>query len=186
MSRLVAGLFVGGRGERFGGRPKGLLVGPDGRPLIERLHGLLADAGADVVLVGAREPYASLGIEGLDDDPPGIGPLGGLRALLRRAGSGPALALACDLPFVSGALVARLVDAPPASIVAPRIGTRWEPLFARYAPARVLPVVDRLVAARRHALQALLDEAKAEALSLTSDEVLELRDWDRPEDMGLV
>jgi hypothetical protein len=33
---LFAGIFVGGRGRRMGGVAKGLLVTPDGAPLVER------------------------------------------------------------------------------------------------------------------------------------------------------
>jgi len=184
MSRVLAGVFVGGGGTRMGGQPKGLLRTPDGVTLVERLRGVLVALGAEVVLVGASEAYASMGLPTVADDPPGVGPLGGLAGLLRMAGVRPTLALACDLPYVSTALVERLLQAAPATIVAPMRDGRWEPLCARYDPQQVLPVVARLLVARRHALQALLDEAHAVALPLSTQEALELRDWDVPADMG--
>jgi molybdopterin-guanine dinucleotide biosynthesis protein A len=183
MSALLAGVFVGGGGTRMGGQPKGLLRTPDGATLVERLQRVLVAAGAEVVLVGASDAYGALGLESVADEPRGVGPLGGLAGLLRRAGDRPTLAVACDLPYVSGALVDRLVRAAPASIVAPRRDGRWEPLCARYEPATVLPVIERLLAARRHALQALLDAAHAVALPLSPEEALELRDWDVPGDI---
>lgn len=183
MSGLLAGVFVGGRGARMGGRPKGLLSTPDGVTLVERLRALLMETGAEVVLVGASDAYASLRLETIADEPRGVGPLGGLAGLLRRARGAPTLALACDLPYVSAGLLARLVSAAPAPVVAPKRDGRWEPLCARYDPAQVQPVVERMLAARRHALQAVLDEAGAVALPLSADEALELRDWDVPEDV---
>ncbi len=184
MTPLVAGIFVGGAGRRMGGRPKGLLRAPDGETIVARWRGLLADAGAEVVLVGRGEAYAPLGLERVRDEPEGIGPLGGLVALLRRARGGRAIAVACDMPHVSRALVGRLVDAPDAAAVAPEREGRWEPLFARYDAARVLPVAEALVASGRRALQALLDQAGATALGLTEGEARELRDWDTPQDAG--
>ena len=63
-------------------------------------------------LVGAAAPYASLALPGLDDNPSGIGPVGGLRALLLRARadqSETALALACDLPFLDEATISAIL-----------------------------------------------------------------------------
>jgi molybdopterin-guanine dinucleotide biosynthesis protein A len=184
---LVAGIFVGGAGRRMQGQAKGLLRTPDGVTLVDRLRGLLAATGAEIVLVGAAEAYASLGLEALADEPPGVGPMGGLAALLRRAGrvdKAQALAVACDLPYVSSALLARLVAAPPAPVVAPVRDGRWEPLCARYDAARVRPVLDGLLAQRRHALQAVLDAAGAVPLPLLPGEADQLRDWDSPQDIA--
>lgn len=168
----------------MGGRAKGLLPAPDGRPIVERWVQLLESVGADVVLVGACDAYAHLGLERVEDDPPGIGPLGGLVALLRRAGPAPALAVACDMPHVSRALVERLVEAPAAApVVAPRRDGRWEPFFARYDAPRVLPVALARVAAGAHALQGLLDAAGAAELPVSAGEMRELGDWDSPADL---
>jgi molybdopterin-guanine dinucleotide biosynthesis protein A len=137
-----------------------------------------------VVLVGEAAAYEDLGLPTLKDEPPGVGPLGGLVALLRHAGTVPALAFACDMPFVSRALVERLLAAPPdAPVVAPRRDARWEPFCARYDSARVLPLAVALAASTHHSLQRLLDDAGAAALSLLPHEDAELRDWDTPADV---
>ncbi|MBV9949378.1 MAG: NTP transferase domain-containing protein, partial [Myxococcales bacterium] len=107
--------------------------------------------------------------------------------LLRRAAGGSALALACDMPFVSRDLLRRLIAAPSAApIVAPRRQGRWEPLCARYHAAAVLPVaLEHAAGARggRHSLQDLLDDAAAVELPLSPKEADELRDWDSPDDL---
>jgi molybdopterin-guanine dinucleotide biosynthesis protein A len=181
----LGGIFVGGAGSRMGGVAKGLMRTAEGTTIVERWRAILARLGMRVVLVGDAESYASLGAEIIPDDPSGIGPLGGLAALLRRAGAERVLALACDMPFVSRSLVERLLAAPEdARIVAPRRAGRWEPLCARYDAAHVLPTVLEQVSTRDHSLQRLLDRAGAAELPLTSREADELRDWDSPEDVS--
>jgi len=190
-SRICIGVFVGGRGSRMGGAAKGLLALPSGERLLDRLlgeaHAALPEAST--ILVGAAAAYASFALGALDDDPPGIGPLGGLTALLAHAqgtGHDAVLALACDLPFVSRTLLSRLsMAAPGALAVAPRRDGRWEPLCARYAVA-ALPLAREAVSEKRHSLQSLFARfaQQASELSLSDSEQRELFDWDTPEDMG--
>lgn len=182
----VAGVFVGGAGVRMGGLAKGLLRGPDGSSLVERWAGMLRELGIPIVLVGEGAAYEGLGLPMLKDEPPGVGPLGGLVALLRHAGTRRALAFACDMPFVSRGLVGRLLAAPSdAPVVAPRRDARWEPLCARYEASRVLPLAVARAASPHRSLQRLLDEAGAAALPLLPHEDAELRDWDSPADVIL-
>ena len=180
----LAGIFVGGAGSRMGGIAKGLLRTGERATIVERLRGILARLDVPVVLVGARDEYAGLGLDVVADDPGGIGPLGGLVALLRRAGDVPALALACDMPFVTSPIVERLLAAShDAPIVAPRRDGRWEPLCARYDAARVIPSALGLARTRDHSLQRLLREVGAVELPLEAHEAEQLRDWDTPEDV---
>src|SRR5688500_14334428 len=140
MTDVLLGVLAGGRGLRMGGRDKSRLPAPDtGEALAARIVRLGAGLGFDCTLVGG-EPLP--GVPRLTDDPPGIGPIGGLCALLEHAGSRPALAVACDLPHVSQALLARLAsEAPGALVLCPRDPAtgKWQPLFARYDALHVLP-----------------------------------------------
>jgi molybdopterin-guanine dinucleotide biosynthesis protein A len=179
----VAGIFVGGRGERMGGAAKGLLVGPDGRPIVERLSGLLRGVGLDVVLIGADPRYDATRLPVIADERGGIGPLGGLVGLLRHAGDRMALAIACDMPFIEAALARRLLAAAPAPVVAPRRGAVWEPLFARYDARAVLPVARARAEAGHLSLQGLLNAVGAMELALDDPEWRTLRDWDSPADV---
>src|SRR5690606_25117433 len=106
--------------------------------------------------------YEALGLEALADDPPGIGPLGGLRALLRAAREkGPntlALALACDLPHFTLSLLDRVAYFGESHLtVVPRVGSVYQPLFARYAPESALNAADASLAARDTSLQGVLE-----------------------------
>jgi len=183
VTRAVAGILVGGAGMRMGGIAKGLMRTADGRTVIDRWCATLRELDVHVVLVGNRDEYAGLGIDLIGDRPPGIGPLGGVIGLLRHAQDAPVLALACDMPFVSASIMGRLIATPPgAPVVAPRRDGRWEPLCARYDPARVLSAAEALAASDDHSLQTLLRDVGAVELPLSSDELIQLRDWDTCDD----
>lgn len=178
------GIFIGGQSSRMGGKPKGLLREPaTGQPLVARLVAQAQGLGLDCVLVGQRPEYAALELPMCADDPPGIGPLGGLSSLLSGAKNG-ALALSCDLPYLSQALMARLisVDNTDCDVVAPRRGDRFEPLCALYLPS-VLSPLRQAIARREHALQRLLANLRVKTLPLTDDEARQLDDWDSPADI---
>lgn len=168
----------------MGGQPKGLLREPStGQTLVARLVAQAQALGLDCVLVGQRPEYATLALPMLADDPPGIGPLGGLSALLSDEKYG-ALALSCDLPYLSQSLMARLisVDTSDCDVVAPRRNDRFEPLCALYLPS-VLPSLRQAITSRQHALQRLLSGLRVKTLPLTDDEMQQLDDWDSPADI---
>jgi len=177
---ILGGIFVGGASSRMG-RAKGLLRGPSGEALVVQIAERLRAAGVTPVLVGVRPEYAGVGLPAIADARAGAGPLGGLVALLEAAGTQPALAVACDMPWVDAPLLARLVSAPPAAVVAPRDSGRWEPLCARYDPAAVLALARDRLAHDQLALQGLLDAVGATPLALDDAELEKLRDWDTPD-----
>ena len=197
--KLVAGIFIGGVSSRMnggpGGPPKGMLAAPDGRSIVARCRDLLVEVGAVPLLIGRRDGYASVGLEVVPDahEDAGAGPLAGLCALLARAGDDAhALAIACDMPFVTRALLERLAFAPPAVAVAPRDDEgRWQPFFARYDVARARPVVESRLAAivgqsadaPPRSLQSLLDALGAVPLDADAADSEALADWDTPEDL---
>jgi molybdopterin-guanine dinucleotide biosynthesis protein A len=185
MQPLVAGIFVGGAATRMGGMPKGLLRTPSGETIVARLRAIFDALAIPVVLVGAnKEAYAGEGLPILADAHPGIGPLGGLVALLEHARGGVAIGVACDMPFVGERLVRKLAAAPPAPALAPRSEDGlWQPLFARWDSKIVLPIARSHVASGTTSLQRLLDAAGARPLALDPDEAHDLRDWDAPSDV---
>ena len=186
---MIVGIFVGGRSSRMGGQPKGLLPAPDsGEALVVRSARIIRAAGHTPVLVGAAEPYRAAlpELKCVLDQPEGVGPLGGLNALLRAAGGEPAIALACDMPFVASALLEKLAAyASTACVIAARNEAgKWEPLCARYDAARVAPVLERALSAGVRSFQALLAQVAVEVLPLSAPERTALIDWDTPEDVA--
>jgi molybdenum cofactor guanylyltransferase len=183
-SNFLAGIFVGGAARRMGGVPKGLLRAPDGDRIVDRWARMLDALAVPWVLVGRSPAYGSVAARVLDDDPPGMGPLGGLCALLDAAGDRWALALACDMPRVGAPLLRRLIEqASEAAALAPRIDGRWQPLFARYHAPRALGVARRHLVGSR-SLQGVLDELGADELTLSPAERAEQADWDSPGDIA--
>ena len=184
MTNLVLGVLAGGRGTRMGGRDKSRLPAPDtGEALAARIVRLSRALGLECVLVGG-EPLP--GVQLLNDDPPGIGPIGGLCALLEHAGSRPAVAVACDLPHVTAELIARITsEALAAAVLAPRdpLTGKWQPLFARYDAARVLPALRAAVSSDTRSMQTVLRSLTVTELLLTEAERAALADWDTPADL---
>jgi molybdopterin-guanine dinucleotide biosynthesis protein A len=181
----VIGILTGGQAKRMGGKPKGLLVAPDGTRLIDRTVAIARASSQAVFLVGSGDRYG-LNLPVISD-PQGEpkGPLGGLSSLLEQAKSGSVVALACDMPFLTRKLLARLVShTSTAAALAPRRGGRWEPLCARYDAARARPVVAARLAAGKLDLQGLLSELEAEELPLEPGDDRALTDWDAPEDLS--
>jgi molybdopterin-guanine dinucleotide biosynthesis protein A len=175
----------------MGGLPKGLLAAPDtGEALVERLVRICRAAlpSAEIVLVGDATAYGSLALPALADEPADVGPLGGLTALLREGARRhrSSLAFAVDLPYVTTNIVTCVAaHAPDAAAVAPRLGGKWQPLFARYVPEHCLPHAERLLAEGRRAAHGILDSLGGAAAVLPLNEADEraLDDWDCPDDL---
>ncbi|MEY4512582.1 MAG: hypothetical protein RLZZ450_4704 [Pseudomonadota bacterium] len=187
---MLCGIFVGGRASRMGGMAKGLLPAPEtGEPLVARLARLAVELGCEPVLVGAStEVQAALpALRTIDDRPAGIGPLGGLAGLLHAGAQSQVVALACDLPFVSRDLLARLLETTleaPAQVLAVRADNGlWEPLCARYDAAALVPHVERAIADGVRSFQKLFAALSVAELPVSQAQRRELDDWDTPEDV---
>lgn len=147
------------------------------------------DADLDVVLVGDATPYAELGLDlpALVDKPKDAGPLGGLGAVLEYAGERDVVSVACDMPYVNGEVLKRLVAfAPEASVVCARRGADapWEPMFARWRPADVASALAETLDARQRSFQRLLGRLEVTALPVDAVTRRALQDWDTPAEVG--
>lgn len=168
-------LLTGGASSRMGVPKATLLV--EGEPIAERAARTLRRVCNPVVEVGPG--YSSL--RRVDEEPPGQGPLAALVAGADAVGgSGPLLLLACDLPFVTEALVARLAGWDGHATVVPvdRSGM-LQPVCARYSQDALIRA-RRLVATGERSLRSVL---RGEAVVRLDDvDELELVDVDTPED----
>lgn len=170
----------------MGRHPKGLLRAPDGASLVARLLGLADELALEAVLVGDAGPYQAFCRDHavVSDREAGCGPLGGLVALLARAGDRQALVLSCDLPYVQAQDVRELLDHPSqAPVVCGRASPEapLEPLFARYDASRALACAEGRLARRELSLQRLLVALEADWFVPASPRAL--LDWDTPEDV---
>jgi molybdopterin-guanine dinucleotide biosynthesis protein A len=126
-----------------------------GGPLIARPLAAAAAAGLEAVVVAKpNSELPELAVEVWEEPAWPAHPLAGLVAALERAGGRPVLALACDMPFVAPALLARLAGVD--GNAAPRVAGRLEPFPGRYEAA-ALPVL-RAALAREAPVRAALAE----------------------------
>lgn len=150
-------VLAGGESSRYGS-PKALAT-VGGRRIVDRVIEALRRATPDVI-VSANEPelFADLGLPTYPDERPDLGPLGGIYTTLlraREAGRPGILAVACDMPFPSVALLALLrreafgegdASAPGDIVVPASRGPRGvEPLFAAYSTA-CIPAIEAALA----------------------------------------
>jgi molybdopterin-guanine dinucleotide biosynthesis protein A len=123
---VIAAVLAGGRGRRMG-RAKAA-VPLAGRPLIDYPLTAAARAGLEPVVVAkAGSELPPLAVPLWEEPAEPSHPLTGLVCAVERAGA-PVVALACDMPFVSADLIARLAAAEGAT-------TAGRPFPGRYEPA---------------------------------------------------
>jgi molybdopterin-guanine dinucleotide biosynthesis protein A len=139
---LAAAILTGGRASRLGGVRKATLsVG--GTPIIARQIAVLARLAAPIFLVTSMEAPADADLSVVRDEFPGCGALGGIYTAIVASPHPRTLVVACDMPFLSGALIEHLASID-ADLVIPRTERGYEPLCAIYSRACAAPIRARL------------------------------------------
>jgi molybdopterin-guanine dinucleotide biosynthesis protein A len=160
-----AAILAGGRARRFGGADKSALrVGPT--TILERQMAALKGL-VDRVFVVAGEPAPVRGIlrNAVADRLPNAGPLGGIYTALCEAAGAHVLVVACDLPFLTAPLLARLMELADdqCDAVVPRTADGVQPLCAVYA-RRLADEVRRRIESGRLKIQDLLESIRVREL----------------------
>jgi molybdopterin-guanine dinucleotide biosynthesis protein A len=136
----------------------------DGQPLWQRQLATLRRLHPRELFIAGKSdgPYASAGIEIVEDITPARGPLSGLEAALQRATCPLVLVLAIDLPAMSVEFLSLLVCLAAADGVGvvPRVGRWFEPLAAVY-PRACLPLVQQCLRGYDLSMQAFVRHARA-------------------------
>jgi molybdopterin-guanine dinucleotide biosynthesis protein A len=162
VSKLIGAILAGGRATRLGQPKATAQLGR--RPLLEYPLAALRGADLETAIVAKPDtPLPSVDARVWHEPAEPVHPLLGVVTALERSGGSAVVVCACDLPFVTPALVSRLAAAPE-PLVVPRAGGRLHPLLARYAPS--------LLPALRHALErgASMQETVSALGPLTLDE----------------
>ena len=158
-----AAILAGGQATRFGGRDKSALL-VDGRAIRDRQIEAITPLTDDLQIV-------------VSDIVPGCGPLGGLHAALTAARHDTLFLIACDMPYVSTALVAYLLSlAGGADAVVPRSERGYHPLCAVYTRACLEPAAARL-ADRRLKMTEFVDSVRARVVPV--EDIRQFGDPDR-------
>lgn len=133
------------------GQDKALLLF-EGRPLGLRAAELVQQVCGDVTIVGDPAKYAAWGFPVLRDLYPDRGPLGGIHAALQHSDAPFALAVGCDMPYLSLEFLHFLVGLARRSeadaVIPESEAFGYEPLCAVYARACLAPIEQALQADR--------------------------------------
>lgn len=174
---LVGVALAGGRSRRLGVDKVALRLERDGRSqtLLAYTVRRLASVSHEVVVAALPEQLSArqaqleaelpqpLPALVADAPPPAFGPAAGLLAAAEARPQACLLVLACDLPRVPVALLARLVreahEHPEAAWIVPVRAGRLEPLCALYSPVAL-----RALASRATSGRCALHELRSEAL----------------------
>jgi molybdenum cofactor guanylyltransferase len=147
-------ILAGGRATRLGGDKVRAELG--GRPLISYPLEAAHAANAEIVIVAKpTTELPEVGVQVLHEPPEPVHPLCGIVTALKRAEDQPVLAIAADMPFLTGELLAWMegLDEP---LAVPSLGGRLHPLLGRYDPELLEPLECAMKAER--ALQETVSE----------------------------
>lgn len=150
------------------GRDKALLPWKSG-VLAEEMAAKAAAVTEHIALVGDPTRYAHLNLPCIPDLRPGLGPLSGIEAALASGRGELNLILACDMPGIEDAHLARLVNrarqSPAHCVATVDPSGRLHPLCAVYH-RDALPQVRRALDEGRLKLMDLVDDLQAEVISV--------------------
>jgi molybdopterin-guanine dinucleotide biosynthesis protein A len=151
-SPLYGAVFVGGQSKRMG-KPKFSLSYNNGVPETERMIKLLSPFCEKVFLSSRSDQdmgeLADLpGVERINDDHIGLGPVGGLATLMSRHPDKAWMITACDMPFLQEKNFERILNERDPL----RYGTCYvqegrrgfEPMCAIYEPKFILPLYESM------------------------------------------
>lgn len=185
---MTAALFVGGESRRMGTDKAAIIV--SGRPLWSRQLEILSELKPERVLVSARmhPRWCPSTIDVILDEPPSIGPLSGLVAVLRQIKTSHLLILAIDLPQMTTTHLRNLwMMAKPSMGVIPKNGELFEPLGAIY-PTETMTIAQDHLANEQFSLQTLanklLKRNLASAYFLSNFEDPLYRNVNTPQDLA--
>src|SRR5512135_1522079 len=124
-------ILAGGDSRRMGQDKAALLL--DGKTFLEHVSATMQQVFPKVI-VSVRQPRDGVALPQVCDEVAASGPLAGLVAGLAQADTPWVFALACDMPFVSIAVVQRLAQHRAShDAVVPVVGGHPQPLAAFYS-----------------------------------------------------
>lgn len=176
-------ILAGGRGQRMGGRDKGL-VEWRAEPLVAHVQRVVRGLSDDVVISCNRnqETYASYADQLVGDAEADFpGPLAGVIAGLKVARHDWVAVLACDAPQIDQALLEALlslaVEHDSAAMV--RQSGYWQPMFS-VLPRRLLGMLEQAWASGERSLQKALLREPVQALQCADGDA-RLSNFNSPE-----
>jgi molybdopterin-guanine dinucleotide biosynthesis protein A len=174
-------ILAGGRATRMGGVDKRSLI-VDGATIFDRQCAVLSERVAEIIV---SSPHAVPGFRAVADAVPGQGPLAGIAAGLAASTTPWLLVVAGDMPYLTGALIDRLLAAraPDLDAVGIRVDGLPVPLLGVLRVAAAAPSVARRLAAGHLKATALLSDGELGVAWIDDPEVAALHNVNTPEDL---
>jgi len=183
---MTAIVLAGGRGLRMKADKAGLPVGD--RTLLEHVLGQLEPYFSEILVSVSPGQARRLGVPSqskimgraeraapgrrqkrkiIEDEIPGLGPLGGILAGLKAAANDASAVVACDIPDVNVPLLRSLARAAEDAEIAVPVGPagHFEPLFAVYRRSAV-PEIETLLRAGQRSILPLFGRCRTTVLRL--------------------
>ena len=142
---MTAIVLAGGRGRRMKADKAGLAVGS--RTLLEHVLSQLELYFAEILVsVSPGQKICFASGRTVEDEIPGLGPLGGILTGLKAATNDACAVVACDIPDIDVPLLRSLARAARDAEIAVPVGPagHFEPLFAVYRKS-VVPEIEALL-----------------------------------------
>ncbi|HUJ58380.1 MAG TPA: molybdenum cofactor guanylyltransferase [Kofleriaceae bacterium] len=179
-SDVSALILAGGRATRFGGVAKHELV-IGGQTILARQTAVLAPRVAEIVIAAPRD---IAGHRTVRDPIDGAGPLAGIAAGLAAVTTPWLVVVACDMPYLTGELIDRLLAARGETIdaVGVRVGGLPEPLVC-VLHARARAAIDRRLAAGRYKASGLYTDENLAVHWIDDPDPRALRNINAPDDV---
>ena len=137
-------ILAGGDSRRMGQDKTALLL--DGKTLLQHVTATMQQMFPKVI-VSVRQPRVGLDVPQVCDEQPAAGPLAGLVAGLSQADTPWVFAVACDMPFITTAVVTHLATLRNGhQAVVPIVGDYAQTLAAFYATSALETMRASLVA----------------------------------------
>ena len=140
---FTVAINAGGRSRRMG-RDKAL-VELDGQPMLAHVLERVSDLGQAQTLLVSNDhsAHARFGLPMLRDALPEGGSLGGIYTALLHSRYGHTLVVACDMPFLSPALLRHMLalrEEGEYDVIVPRVAGYPQGLHAVYSQACIAPI----------------------------------------------
>lgn len=161
---ITGAILAGGRSSRMGTDKALLEIG--GIPLIQRVRDILSTLFPHLILItNTPDCYRFLGIPMAGDIYPNEGSLAGIHAALSHAPTDLVFVVACDMPFISPAVVRHLCGLTDGcDAVVPESPDGIEPLHAIYRRS-CLPVMEQMLCRGEKRIRDLLNQVQTCRLS---------------------
>lgn len=145
LNNINAVILAGGKASRMGGTDKAS-IDLGGRQIIQRVAETLRKVFDELIIVTNTNQVYDIGpAKYTSDDIPYLGPLGGILAGLKAAGSDYCFVTACDMPFSHDELIVKMAsNLEGHDIVVPAYEGKIEPLFGFYSSKCIAVIQESL------------------------------------------